>query len=90
MKGATMSRQKTLLCGVCISATVLLVLAANPLAQTSDTPERYTATAVNLGQPGPTGRPRGRPVVRGVRKLPRVAHTAYPRRCRSNKHHAAI
>jgi hypothetical protein len=55
MKGAIMPRQKTLLRRLCLSATVLCVVAADPLAQTSATPERYTATAVNLGQPGPTG-----------------------------------
>jgi hypothetical protein len=50
-----MPRQRTLLRRVCISAAVLFVVAAHPLAQTSGTPERYVATAVNLGQPGPTG-----------------------------------
>lgn len=50
-----MTRQTSLLYRVCISATVLLVVAADPFAQTSGTPERYIATAVNLGQPGHTG-----------------------------------
>ena len=54
-----MSRQTTAFLGACISAAVLLVTAAFPSAQTTGTSgtsrERYVATAVNMGQPGPTG-----------------------------------
>jgi hypothetical protein len=50
-----MPRPKTLLRPACIVVTVLFVISAGLLAQTSGTPERYVATAVNLGQPGPTG-----------------------------------
>jgi hypothetical protein len=47
-------RQKTLLSRACILAT-LFVVVADLIAQTSGTPERYVATAVNMGQPGSTG-----------------------------------
>jgi hypothetical protein len=39
----------------CATAIALLLSSWMPQAQTSGTPERYVATAVNMGQPGPTG-----------------------------------
>ena len=50
-----MPRHTTSLRSACIAAVVLLLISAIPFAQTNGTAERYVATAVNMGQPGPTG-----------------------------------
>ena len=50
-----MTRQPTSLRHACLASVLLLIVSAMPVAQTAVTPERYVATAVNLGQPGPTG-----------------------------------
>lgn len=49
-----MSRLRTWLHAGCTAAVALQLYSA-AAAQTIGTPERYVATAVNLGQPGPTG-----------------------------------
>ena len=50
-----MPRHTTSLPTACIAAVVLLLISAIPFAQTNGPAERYVATAVNMGQPGPTG-----------------------------------
>jgi hypothetical protein len=50
-----MFRPTLVLRGACAAAVALLLFSVVPAAQTSGSPERYIATAVNLGEPGPTG-----------------------------------
>lgn len=50
-----MFRHATRLDRTCFASVLLLALSTVPSAQIDTGPERYVATAVNLGQPGPTG-----------------------------------
>jgi hypothetical protein len=50
-----MFRSTTSFRWACAAAMAMLLLSLVPHAQTSGTSERYVATAVNMGQPGPTG-----------------------------------
>lgn len=50
-----MTRRSIPLRHACLASVLLLLGSTIPEAQTAGTTERYVATAVNLGQPGPTG-----------------------------------
>lgn len=50
-----MTRRLIPLRHACLASVLLLLGSTIPMAQTAGTTERYVATAVNLGQPGPTG-----------------------------------
>ena len=50
-----MFRSTTSLRYASAAAAFTLLLSIVPSAQTNGSPERYVATAVNMGQPGPTG-----------------------------------